>query len=165
MSSSSAVPKGPAPADALRRNRILSSKLYFDVPGSKVNRSAVEMFLRLLRPLVNLWLRLRLRRLRWSTRRRTTSPSSESRSCESAAYRLSIVYLTFFPGYGLRLFLCARLLLCRHPFDSSKWGRICRFLTGEGHLEKSRVIEPLEASKEDLLVVRTKNQEAVFAWL
>jgi hypothetical protein len=37
MSSSSAVPKGPAPADALRRNRILSSKLYFDVPGSKVS--------------------------------------------------------------------------------------------------------------------------------
>ncbi|XP_051199758.1 histone deacetylase 2 isoform X2 [Lolium perenne] len=96
MSSSSAAPKGPTAADALRRNRILSSKLYFDVPGSKA-------------PVVY-----------------------------SAAYDIA--------------FLGIEKL---HPFDSSKWGRICRFLTAEGHLEKNRVIEPLEASKEDLLVVHT----------
>ncbi|KAM0912417.1 hypothetical protein ACQ4PT_012818 [Festuca glaucescens] len=96
MSSSSAAPKGPTPADALRRNRILSSKLYFDVPGSKA-------------PVVY-----------------------------SAAYDIA--------------FLGIEKL---HPFDSSKWGRICKFLTTEGHLEKNRVIEPLEASKEDLLVVHT----------
>lgn len=44
-------------------------------------------------------------------------------------------------------------VLCRHPFDSSKWGRICRFLISDGVLEKLCVVEPLEASKEDLLVV------------
>jgi hypothetical protein len=46
-----------------------------------------------------------------------------------------------------------RNFLCRHPFDSSKWGRICKYLTKEGYLQKNRVVEPLEATKEDLLVV------------
>lgn len=45
------------------------------------------------------------------------------------------------------------LLSCRHPFDSSKWGRICQFLTNEDVLDKNRIVEPLEASKDDLLVV------------
>jgi histone deacetylase 11 len=49
------------------------------------------------------------------------------------------------------------LWLCRHPFDSSKWGRICKFLTKEGHLEKNRVVEPLEATKDDLLVVHSES--------
>ncbi|XP_078439338.1 histone deacetylase 2 isoform X3 [Wolffia australiana] len=39
-----------------------------------------------------------------------------------------------------------------HPFDSSKWGRICQFLISEGILDKDRIVEPLEASREDLLV-------------
>ncbi|KAK8545293.1 hypothetical protein V6N13_066580 [Hibiscus sabdariffa] len=43
-----------------------------------------------------------------------------------------------------------------HPFDSSKWGRICQFLISEGYLEKSSIVEPLEASTEDLLVVHTE---------
>uniref|UniRef100_A0ACD6ADL2 Uncharacterized protein n=1 Tax=Avena sativa TaxID=4498 RepID=A0ACD6ADL2_AVESA len=97
-SSSAAAASGPTPADALRRNRILSSKLYFDVPGSKA-------------PVVY-----------------------------SAAYDISFL--------GLEKL---------HPFDSSKWGRICKFLTREGHLEKNTVIEPLDASKEDLLVVHTES--------
>lgn len=44
-----------------------------------------------------------------------------------------------------------------HPFDSSKWGRICQFLIKEGILDKNRVVEPLEASKDDLLVVHTES--------
>ncbi|XBI39431.1 hypothetical protein VPH35_124203 [Triticum aestivum] len=101
MSSSSAaagasVP-GATPADALRRNRIISSKLYFDVPGSKA----------------------------------------------------PVVYST---AYDIAFLGIEKM----HPFDSSKWGRICRFLTKEGHLEKNRVVEPLEASREDLLVVHTE---------
>lgn len=43
--------------------------------------------------------------------------------------------------------------LCRHPFDSSKWGRICQFLISDGALDKKCIVEPLEASKDDLLVV------------
>ncbi|KAL6534003.1 histone deacetylase [Orobanche hederae] len=42
-----------------------------------------------------------------------------------------------------------------HPFDSSKWGRICRFLIAEGFLDKNHVIEPLEAKREDLLVLKS----------
>lgn len=43
---------------------------------------------------------------------------------------------------------------CRHPFDSAKWGHICQFLIKEGVLDKAHLVEPLEASKDDLLVVR-----------
>lgn len=46
-------------------------------------------------------------------------------------------------------------MTCRHPFDSSKWGRICQFLSKEGFLDKKQTVEPLEASKDDLLVVRS----------
>lgn len=42
---------------------------------------------------------------------------------------------------------------CRHPFDSSKWGRICQFLIVDGVLHKNRIVEPAEATKDDLLVV------------
>ncbi|XVE97666.1 hypothetical protein REPUB_Repub03eG0038500 [Reevesia pubescens] len=43
-----------------------------------------------------------------------------------------------------------------HPFDSSKWGRICRFLISEDYLDKNSIVEPLEASTDDLLVVHTE---------
>ncbi|XP_022638219.1 histone deacetylase 2 isoform X1 [Vigna radiata var. radiata] len=84
-------------AEALRRKRILSSKLYFDVSPSKV-------------PLIY-----------------------------SESYDIS--------------FLGIEKL---HPFDSSKWGRICRFLVSFGILDKESIVEPLEASKDDLLVVHTE---------
>ncbi|XWS72463.1 hypothetical protein CRYUN_Cryun02cG0041800 [Craigia yunnanensis] len=43
-----------------------------------------------------------------------------------------------------------------HPFDSSKWGRIRGFLISEGYLDKNSIVEPLEASTNDLLVVHTE---------
>ncbi|KAI4316533.1 hypothetical protein L6164_024510 [Bauhinia variegata] len=94
MSSSSTVKD----AENLRRSRILSSKLYFDAPLSKV-------------PLIY-----------------------------SESYDIS--------------FLGVEKL---HPFDSSKWGRICRFLISIGILHKNSIIEPLEASKDDLLVVHSES--------
>lgn len=97
-SSSSSTSNNTADASTLRRNRILSSKLYFDVPLSKV-------------PLIY-----------------------------STAYDIS--------------FLGMEKL---HPFDSSKWGRICRFLVMDGVLDKNSIIEPLEASKDDLLVVHMES--------
>lgn len=84
--------------ETLRRNRILSSNLYFDVPLSKV-------------PLIY-----------------------------STSYDIS--------------FLGMEKL---HPFDSSKWGRICRFLITERILDKNRIVEPLEASQDDLLVVHSES--------
>ncbi|RCV22622.1 hypothetical protein SETIT_4G235100v2 [Setaria italica] len=97
MASSSASP-APAPAgESLRQKRILSSKLYLEVPSSKA----------------------------------------------------PVVYS---PAYDISFLGLEKL----HPFDSAKWGRICRYLTREGHLEKKQVVEPLEACKEDLLVVHTE---------
>nr|GMC53021.1 histone deacetylase 2 [Ipomoea batatas] len=101
MSSSSGGPS-PIPknddAEAVRRNRILSSKLYFDVPPSKA-------------PLIY-----------------------------SSSYNIA--------------FLGIEKL---HPFDSSKWGRICQFLTADKILEKKQIVEPLEATKDDLLVVHSES--------
>ncbi|XP_057467701.1 histone deacetylase 2 [Actinidia eriantha] len=84
-------------AETLRRNRIMSSKLYFDVPLSKV-------------PLI------------------------------------------YSPSYDIAFLGIEKL----HPFDSSKWGRICRFLIVDGALGKSHIVEPLEATKDDLLVVHSE---------
>lgn len=94
-SSSALLPKSPD-AETPRRNRILSSKLYFVVPPSKL-------------PLI------------------------------------------YSPSYDIAFLGIEKL----HPFDSSKWGRICQFLIKEGVLDKNRIVEPLEASKDDLLVVHT----------
>ncbi|KAL8537390.1 hypothetical protein ACS0TY_012510 [Phlomoides rotata] len=79
------------------RNRILSSKLYFDVPSSKV----------------------------------------------------PVIYSS---SYDIAFLGIEKL----HPFDSSKWGRICRFLINDGILDKKDIVEPLEAEREDLLVVHSK---------
>ncbi|CAI9093665.1 OLC1v1029223C2 [Oldenlandia corymbosa var. corymbosa] len=45
----------------------------------------------------------------------------------------------------------------RHPFDSSKWGRICQFLVTDGFLRKNSIVEPLESTKDDLLVVHSES--------
>ncbi|AAD40129.1 contains similarity to histone deacetylases; Pfam PF00850, Score=13.3, E=5e-10, N=1 [Arabidopsis thaliana] len=84
--------------EALRRERILNSKLYFDVPLSKV----------------------------------------------------SIIYSS---SYDISFMGIEKL----HPFDSSKWGRVCKFLVSDGFLEEKAIVEPLEASKIDLLVVHSEN--------
>ncbi|RWR77607.1 histone deacetylase 2 isoform X1 [Cinnamomum micranthum f. kanehirae] len=86
-------------AETLRRNRILSSKLYLDVSPSKVV------------PLIY-----------------------------SASYDISFL--------GLEKL---------HPFDSLKWGRICRFLITKGILDKNSIVEPIEASQDDLLVVHSES--------
>ncbi|KAK1551154.1 hypothetical protein Q3G72_031151 [Acer saccharum] len=96
-SSSSSSSSSTTDTETIRRNRILSTKLYFDIPSSKV-------------PVIY-----------------------------SSAYNIS--------------FLGIEKL---HPFDSSKWGRICQFLNLDGVLDKKCIVEPLEASKEDLLVVHSK---------
>ncbi|XP_058189111.1 histone deacetylase 2 isoform X2 [Rhododendron vialii] len=98
-SSSTAVPSSTATdAETLRRNRILSSKLYFDVPLSKV-------------PLI------------------------------------------YSPSYDIAFLGIEKL----HPFDSSKWGRICRFLIAGGVLDNKCIVEPREATKDDLLVVHSES--------
>ncbi|KAH7681954.1 histone deacetylase 11 protein [Dioscorea alata] len=92
-SSSAALPNAPGSPEGIRRARILSSKLYFDVPPSKA----------------------------------------------------SVIYSS---SYDIAFLGIEKL----HPFDSSKWGRICQFLISGGVLEKSQIVEPLEALQDDLLV-------------
>uniref|UniRef100_J3MF65 histone deacetylase n=1 Tax=Oryza brachyantha TaxID=4533 RepID=J3MF65_ORYBR len=84
-SSASSAAATPAEPPRRARDRILSSKLYFDVPGSKA----------------------------------------------------PVVYS---PAYDISFLGIEKL-----------------FLTKEGHLEKNRVVEPLEASKDDLLVVHSES--------
>ncbi|KAJ8640961.1 hypothetical protein MRB53_017655 [Persea americana] len=105
-SSSSNIPSPKFPssssaktdAETLRRNRILSSKLYFHVPPSKV----------------------------------------------------PLIYST---SYDIAFLGIEKL----HPFNSSKWRHICQFLMTEGILDKNQIVEPLEASQEDLLVVHSES--------
>ncbi|CAL5435762.1 unnamed protein product [Camellia sinensis] len=98
MASSSTGVSSSTDSETLRRNRILSSKLYFDVPLSKL-------------PLI------------------------------------------YSPSYNIQFLGIEKL----HPFDSSKWGRICRFLIVDGVLDKNRIVEPPEATKDDLLVVHSES--------
>lgn len=96
--SSSASTSSTSDDETLRRSRILKSKLYFDVPLSKV----------------------------------------------------PVIYTA---SYDIAFLGIEKL----HPFDSSKWGRICRFLVSDGALHRSCIVEPLEASKDDLLVVHSES--------
>ncbi|CAL4889115.1 unnamed protein product [Urochloa decumbens] len=45
----------------------------------------------------------------------------------------------------------------QHPFDSAKWGRVRSFLEDAGLLQSDRIVEPLEASEDDLLVVHSES--------
>jgi hypothetical protein len=83
MASSSSSP-APAPAgESLRQKRILSSKLYLDVPSSKVTLFLIPTFQESRGgPPSRVSIALFPRRRQWSTRRPTTSPSWGSRSCE-----------------------------------------------------------------------------------
>jgi len=86
-------------AEALRRGRILSSRLYLDgVPSSKA----------------------------------------------------PVVYS---PAYDIEFNGIEK----QHPFDSAKWGRVRNFLVDAGLLQNDRIIEPLEASEDDLLVVHSES--------
>ncbi|PRQ31364.1 putative histone deacetylase [Rosa chinensis] len=38
-----------------------------------------------------------------------------------------------------------------HPFDSAKWGWVCRFLSMDDVVDKNCIVEPKEAAKEDLV--------------
>lgn len=94
---SSSSTSNQSDAEALRRSRVLASKLYFDVPLTKV----------------------------------------------------PIIYS---PVYNIAFFGIEKL----HPFDSAKWGRICKFLIDDGHLNKNCIVEPAEATTDDLLVVHSE---------
>ncbi|CDW57564.1 Hist deacetyl domain containing protein [Trichuris trichiura] len=51
-----------------------------------------------------------------------------------------------------------------HPFDSRKWGRICKQLLEKGYLDEKCILTPMEATKDDLLVVHTKGYLYSLKW-
>lgn len=154
MASSSSSPAPALAGEALRQKRILSSKLYLEVPSSKVGRGH--------RPISSFQ----------DTRELSLSQSNvflQAPVVYSPAYDISFLGLeklwaAFPPVHHLcrnthrRSNVFDTACVCRHPFESAKWGRICRYLTREGYLDKKQMVEPLEACKEDLLVVI--NQES-----
>ncbi|GAB2223576.1 hypothetical protein Droror1_Dr00017717 [Drosera rotundifolia] len=95
--SAAATASSSSTGETLRCNRIMSSKLYFDV----------------------------------------------------APHKVPIIYSA---GYDIAFLGIEKL----HRFDSSKWGRICQFLISAKLLDKKHLVEPVEASTDDLLVVHTQ---------
>jgi len=169
MASSSSSPAQAPAAEPLRQKRILSSKLYLEVPSSKVGRGVPSLVSspQGIAPATfpsRVSIALFSHRRRWCTLRPTTSRSSGSRRCELPSRLPTAAYAETHIGVEMRCVLTLRA--CRHPFDSAKWGRICRYLAREGHLDKKRVVEPLEASKDDLLVVinQQSRTKLPFAW-
>ncbi|XP_031572592.1 histone deacetylase 11-like [Actinia tenebrosa] len=51
-----------------------------------------------------------------------------------------------------------------HPFDSGKWGRVFSFLKEAELIDDSTIVEPREATTEDLLVVHTKKYLDSLKW-
>ncbi|XP_005100022.1 histone deacetylase 11 isoform X2 [Aplysia californica] len=51
-----------------------------------------------------------------------------------------------------------------HPFDAGKWGRIFNFLKDAGMLRDDTIIEPMEASETELLLVHTKRYISSLRW-
>ncbi|KAK9274141.1 hypothetical protein L1049_018955 [Liquidambar formosana] len=65
----------------------------------------------------------------------------------------SKVPVIYSPGYNIGFFGMEKM----HPFDSSKWGHVCQFLLSESDLKKNHIVEPEEASNDDLLVVHSQS--------
>ncbi|KAG6487196.1 hypothetical protein ZIOFF_055779 [Zingiber officinale] len=150
LSSPGASASSSTAAESLRNSRILASKLYLDVPASKV-------------PLVY-----------------SSSYNIAFFGIEKLFKLLPVNGVNDFDIVDLLAVCCVQLVLfemlamndlkdlkdasvvegCKrtilHPFDSSKWGRICQFLVKEGYLVMNKTVEPLEASEEDLLVVHSE---------
>nr|KAI8735532.1 histone deacetylase 11 isoform X2 [Biomphalaria glabrata] len=51
-----------------------------------------------------------------------------------------------------------------HPFDSGKWGKIFEFLKVAGMLREDTVVEPMEATEEDLLLVHSNKYLRSLKW-
>ncbi|OAE20248.1 hypothetical protein AXG93_3960s1390 [Marchantia polymorpha subsp. ruderalis] len=62
------------------------------------------------------------------------------------------------PLPGVIRFGCWNSQICfiRHPFDAGKWGHIQSYLVDEHVINARNIVEPREATAEDLLVVHSK---------
>ncbi|XP_055351196.1 histone deacetylase 11-like [Paramacrobiotus metropolitanus] len=80
------------------------------------------------------------------------SPSEQCRQTkiyrDVAEHQWPIVYS---PEYNLSVMGMEKL----HPFDAGKWGKVYEKLKKQGMIGDDTVVEPIEASEADLLVVHT----------
>ncbi|XP_062250620.1 histone deacetylase 11 [Platichthys flesus] len=68
--------------------------------------------------------------------------------------------IVYHPDYNITFMGLEKL----HPFDSGKWGKVIRFLKEEQFLTDGNIVEALEATEEDLLVVHTKSYLNRLKW-
>ncbi|XP_077948639.1 histone deacetylase 11 isoform X3 [Gasterosteus aculeatus] len=60
--------------------------------------------------------------------------------------------IVYHPDYNITFMGLEKL----HPFDAGKWGKVIHFLKEEQFVTDGNIVEALEATKEDLLVVHTQ---------
>ncbi|XP_041815902.1 histone deacetylase 11 isoform X2 [Chelmon rostratus] len=60
--------------------------------------------------------------------------------------------IVYHPDYNITFMGLEKL----HPFDAGKWGKVIHFLKEEKFITDGSIVEALEATEEDLLVVHTK---------
>ncbi|GAV09043.1 hypothetical protein RvY_18644-2 [Ramazzottius varieornatus] len=85
--------------------------------------------------------------------RRSSMPADE-RCAKSQLYRQVEEHkwpIVYSPEYNLSVLGLEKL----HPFDAGKWGKVYHKLVAEGMISKETVVEPVEATTDDLLLVHT----------
>ncbi|KAK3003940.1 hypothetical protein RJ639_019473 [Escallonia herrerae] len=171
--SSSSPVSSLSDVESLRRSRILSSKLYFDVPPSKVPLIYSSSYDIAFLGMENLRKQIQRNETDASQYCQDSVPQTIQNSIEATCdthtepihLNLPISESSQFESsmsdldkpIAHRKAEIAWSCHKRHPFDSSKWGRVCRFLILDGVLEKNRIVEPLEATENDLLVVNSES--------
>lgn len=68
--------------------------------------------------------------------------------------------IVYHPDYNITFMGLEKL----HPFDAGKWGKVILFLKEEKFLTDGNIVEALEATEEDLLVVHTKRYLNRLKW-
>ncbi|KAM8913765.1 histone deacetylase 11 isoform 3-T8 [Spinachia spinachia] len=68
--------------------------------------------------------------------------------------------IVYHPDYNITFMGFEKL----HPFDSGKWGKVIHFLKEEQFVTDGNIVEALEATEEDLLVVHTQRYLNRLKW-
>ncbi|KAM4741310.1 histone deacetylase 11 isoform 2-T2 [Anableps anableps] len=68
--------------------------------------------------------------------------------------------IVYHPDYNITFMGLEKL----HPFDSGKWGKVIHFLKDEQFITDENIVEALEATEEDLLVVHSKRYLSRLKW-
>ncbi|XP_037346244.1 histone deacetylase 11 isoform X2 [Pungitius pungitius] len=68
--------------------------------------------------------------------------------------------IVYHPDYNITFMGLEKL----HPFDAGKWGKVIHFLKEEQFVTDGNIVEALEATEEDLLVVHTRRYLNRLKW-